>query len=408
MSTFTRIGNVIAHGLASTVITIGSIGVALPLAVNAQATALDTVEAPATKRATEPLSTEQLEQVREALGIDGNADEPFKLSVSGQVNRGVLFYDDGEDTGAIHVDNDNSSTRLRVLGDSTADEGIRVGTVIEVQFESNSTASVDQENRRNAGTDSFTQRKLEAFVVVPGVGSLTVGQGDTASNGTSERDLSATGVIGYSGVADLAGGLRFRVRNDGELTERTIGNSFSNLDGLSRDDRLRYDTPSIAGLTGSVSVIADERWDVAVRHEADFGGIETVAALSWADGGEDELDDRVNGSASALFDGGISVTLAGGRDRRDDRDPSFGYLKLGYQSALFAFGGTAISVDVYRGEDIDAAGDESDSVGFQLVQQFDRYSTDLYAGIRNYSLSASDGTDFDDVLATLVGARIKF
>ena len=44
-------------------------------------------------------------------GING-----VKLSISGQVNRGVLFADNGDDSEVFHVDNDNSSTRIRFIG----------------------------------------------------------------------------------------------------------------------------------------------------------------------------------------------------------------------------------------------------------------------------------------------------
>ena len=89
--------------------------------------------------------------------------DQVSLTVSGQVNRGVLVADDGDDTEVYFVDNDNSSTRIRLLGDARFNEDISVGSVIEVQFESNSTADVSQDNQRNAGDNNFTERKLEIF-----------------------------------------------------------------------------------------------------------------------------------------------------------------------------------------------------------------------------------------------------
>ncbi len=65
-----------------------------------------------------------------------------KLTISGQVNRGVLFADNGDDSEIFYVDNDNSSTRVRFIGAGKLDDDISVGTQIEVQFESNSTAAI--------------------------------------------------------------------------------------------------------------------------------------------------------------------------------------------------------------------------------------------------------------------------
>ena len=73
-------------------------------------------------------------------GHDGNgADDSIlsgssnvHLSLSGQVNRGVLFVDDGNQTEILHVDNDNSSTRFRLIGSADYNDDISIGSVIEV------------------------------------------------------------------------------------------------------------------------------------------------------------------------------------------------------------------------------------------------------------------------------------
>ncbi|MGI9420479.1 MAG: porin [Geminicoccaceae bacterium] len=336
--------------------------------------------------------------------------DQVRLTLSGQVNRGILVTDDGDNTDVFFVDNDNSSTRIRLIGDAKFNEDISVGSVIEVQFESNSTADVSQDDQRNVGANNFTERKLEIFADSKTYGRLWLGQGDTASNGTSEVDLSGTGVVGYSGVADFAGGIQFQ--EDGALSGVTIGDTFSNLDGLSRDDRLRYDTPVVSGAKLSASAIADDRFDVALRYARElFGAHEFEAAVAYAD--VDDDFDQVNGSASVLLGSilpGASATFAAGNRDFDEggrNDASFVYGKLGYQFAPFSIGDTAVAVDYYYGEDIDADGDESTSIGLIAVQNVDRIGTELYAGLRNHQLD-QDGTDFDDVNGVLVGARVKF
>lgn len=337
--------------------------------------------------------------------------DQVRLTVSGQVNRGVLVTDDGEDTEAFFVDNDNSSTRIRLLGDARLNDDITAGTVIEVQFESNSTAEVSQDNQRNVGANSFTERKLELFFDSETYGRIWVGQGDTASNGTSEQDLSGVAVVGYSGIADLAGGIQF-VDGAGNLSGVTIGDTFNNFDGLSRDDRVRYDTPSLHGAKLSGSVIADNRWDVAAIYSRTlFGAHDFQAAIAYADA-NDEFD-QVNGSASVLLGGplpGVNVTVAAGQRDFDEggrNNGNFVYGKVGYLFDPFSFGSTGLAVDYYYGEDVDADGDKSASIGLLAVQNVDRIGTELYAGARNYDLDR-DGENFDDVNALLVGARVKF
>ena len=339
-----------------------------------------------------------------------SGSDDVSLTVSGQVNRGILVTDDGDETDVFFVDNDNSSTRIRLLGDAKLNEDISVGSVIEVQFESNSTADVSQDNQRNAGDNNFTERKLEIFADSKAYGRLWLGQGDTASNGSSEVDLSGTGVIGYSGVADLAAGIQFQ--DGGVLSGVTIGDTFSNLDGLSRDDRVRYDTPVVSGAKLSASAIADDRWDVALRYARELlGAHEFEAAIAYAD--VDDNFDQISGSASLLLGGlvpGVNVTFGAGNQDFEENgrdDASFLYGKLGYQFAPFSIGETAFAVDYYYGEDIDQNGDESTSIGLVAVQNVDRIGTEVFAGLRNYELDRG-GADFDDVNGLLVGARVKF
>lgn len=336
--------------------------------------------------------------------------DQVSLTVSGQVNRGILVTDDGDETDVFFVDNDNSSTRIRLLGDARFNEDISAGSVIEVQFESNSTADVSQDNQRNVGANNFTERKLEIFADSKTYGRIWLGQGDTASNGTSEVDLSGTGVVGYSGIADLAGGIQFQ--EDGVLSGVTIGSTFSNLDGLSRDDRIRYDTPIISGAKLSASAIADDRWDVALRYARElFGAHEFEAAIAYAD--VDDDFDQVSGSVSVLLGDivpGANFTFAAGNQDSDiggENNANFLYGKVGYLFSPFSIGETALAIDYYYGEDIDANGDEAASIGVLAVQNIDRIGTELYAGLRNHELDR-DGEDFDDVQALLVGARLKF
>ncbi len=348
----------------------------------------------------------------ESAGVTSGTDS-IKLSVSGQVNRGVLYVDDGADDQFFHVDNDNSSTRLRFVGSGSFSEDISVGTIIEVQFESNSTANIKMNQDGATGDDNFTQRKLELYFDHKRFGRLWLGQGDTASNGTSEVDLSGTGVIGYSGIADMAGGIEFQ---DAGGAGPSIGTAFTNMDGLSRDDRLRYDTPNFAGFKLSGSLIENGAADVALRYNATFGGFELGSALAYAsnngrDQGPGDLGfTQINGSVSLLHDSGFNLTGAAGQRDPDDParndDPFFWYAKVGYKWGG-GIGGTAIAVDYTQADDVDEDNDEFTSYGIFLVQKVDKIATELYLGGRIHQLDRT-GRTFDDITAVMAGARVKF
>ncbi len=199
------------------------------------------------------------------------------LSISGQVNRMVFYADDGDQARWFHADNDKSSTRLRLVGKSALDGDWSAGTNIEVQFESNSTGDVTiRQNTAVAASNSFTERKLELWFANAQAGKLTLGQGPTASDGSVEEDLSGTTVITNASFADLGGSLAFRVSGTrGTSTGVTVGGLLSSQGGLSRDDRIRYDSPTLGGAKLSTSWVDGDEWDVALRY-----GINTVTVVN--------------------------------------------------------------------------------------------------------------------------------
>ncbi len=336
-----------------------------------------------------------------AEGLVESGEDDIRLSLSGQVNRGVLFADNGTDSEVFHVDNDNSSTRIRFVGEGDLNDDITVGTNIEVQFESNSTAAISFNQSGSSDTNNFTERKLELYFDSDQFGRVWLGQGDTASNSTSEVDLSGTSVVGYSGIADLAGGLEF---DNG----REIGDAFSNFDGLSRDDRLRYDTPNFGGFALSASAVESDEWDAALRFSGEIGGVRTAAAVAYADSNTFE---QINGSVSVLLSSGLNFTAAAGTQDLDAAgrgDPFFYYVKVGQRLDIFDIGQTRLAVDFTQADDVEADGEEFTSYGAFLVQNLDPVATELYLGVRNHALDLDSGSDPDDLIAVLAGARIKF
>lgn len=340
-----------------------------------------------------------------------SGNDKVSVKLYGQLNRGVLIADDGDSTKTYQVDNDNSSTRIGLLGSVAPDADWGVGTRFEVEFESNSSSAVNQDEQNGVGGDNFHERWVEIFVQSP-YGKLSLGQGDTASNNTSEVDLSGTTVAGYSDFNAVAGGMFFYDDNTKDISGTKPKDVFSNFDGLSRDDRIRYDTPEWNGLSLATSAISGGGGDVALfyTYKNDHFKLAAATAYSNPGGTSDTIDDTVNGSVSLLHSSGLNLTLAGGvRDLEDsDRDdPSFFYTKLGYRTSICKLGDTAFSIDYGSNDDVKVDGDEAESFGAQLVQYIDKWATEFYLSFRNYDLDR-DNTDYEDVNALLSGLRVKF
>ena len=345
--------------------------------------------------------------VAKAEHVMKSGTDVVEVKLYGQVNRALMYGDNGNDSELFHVDNDNSSTRLGLNGKAKINDNFSTGIKFEAEWQYNPSNGVSFEDPKVDG--DFSLRKFELFFDSKGFGKLTMGQGDTASNGTSEVDLSGTSVAGYSDVETWGGGLVFYEKT-ANASGPSVGSVFNNMDGHSRQDRLRYDSPSLAGFTLSGSAIENSQCDLAARYNGDFEGWKLKGAIAYSDDGDDSDNTWFNGSISVLLDMGINFTFAAGQIDRDpsDRDPAFYYFKLGYLTkAMTDLGKTAFSVDYTMNEDIASLNDEADEFGIQFVQKVDNWGTEFYASYRLFGLDRT-GANFDDVWTLAGGARIKF
>jgi len=340
-----------------------------------------------------------------------NAD----LELSGQINRAIVYADDETDSSTSFVDNDNSSSRFRIIGKHKMDS-LTFGTQIELELESNAsnTVVIGQDSPEN--DFSLKERKIEFFMDTA-AGRIWLGQGDTASNGTSEKDLSGTSMATYSEVQAWGGNMTLRQSNNPGTEEEPNGikvkDVMSNFDGFSRRDRLRYDTPKFGGLMLSASVMDGEAFDVAAHFDRKFGDNRIKAALAYGDPGDrfGDYDYQLNGSLSFLHSSGFNVTLqAGTREIDDDNDTTddnpIGYWgKLGYK-----FGNAAVSLDYGFYEDFLGGNDSSEAqvFGAFFVYKLKPLATEMYVGYRGYMLDDIGNTEYDDINMLIAGARVKF
>ena len=89
--------------------------------------------------------------------------QALEVKLSGQVNRAVMWADNGKDTSVLNVDNDNSSTRFSLTGSEQVNDSVTVGVVWENEFQSNASNNVDV-GQDDDGTSAFNDRKLKAFL----------------------------------------------------------------------------------------------------------------------------------------------------------------------------------------------------------------------------------------------------
>lgn len=360
--------------------------------------------------------------VAEAGSIsNGNGNS---VTISGQVNKAVMYFDDGKSEDTAIVDNDNSGTRFRILGSGKVNEAVSVGTALEIEFQDNAANSwsiADTNSNGGAGTDAFgqtnfNQRRAEAYIKHKQFGKVSIGQGPTASDGTAETSLSGAGMAAGGGFNFNDNGQVIRTANQADdvfTTANTWGTKQTNLDGLSRNDRVRYDTPTFAGFTVGASALSNGAADVAIRYGGKFGGVAVKAAASYVNTGASSAtaDSQWVISAAAEHESGINVRgQVGKRDNtvatRDDTQ--IWSVGLGYDASLTSMGATSFAVAYTSNEDVAANGDEMTMVDFGVVQHIKDAGTELYVGVTLLEFEDTSALNYEDATSIIAGTRIKF
>ncbi len=278
-------------------------------------------------------------------------------------------------------------------------------------MKSNASSRVSMNDDSDLKDVTFEERHMDIWVQK--WGTLRLGQGDTVSNGTAEVDLSGTAVAAYSSVSDVGGGFEFQKNGVTSTTPAgtvlRVGNTRSNFDGLSRKDRVRYDTPRWAGFFASASIEGNSRWDLAARYAGDFGLARFAAAAGWADFGtssdsrDGTRDWELSSSASVLFDFGLNFTASYGKIDQDAKDPWNLFGKVGYQFLKKH----AASIQYSRTKNLSGSGDKGDSLAVAYV--FTPWkSVEFYGSYFLHMLDLDQGSDPDDINMFMAGARVKF
>jgi predicted porin len=357
-----------------------------------------------------------------ALEIKSGNDK-VELQLKGHIARAVLIADDGQENKLLHVDNTNSESRVTLDGKVKADD-LTIGSTFELQWQANPSDKVSMEEESISG--EFKERIMEVYLDSKELGKFSLGRGDMSSDDSTEVDLSGTDLAGNSGVADVGGGFKFNDPNvsmpttdeNGEVVDKrlSVSNVFDNMDGLSRRNRVRYDTRKFAGFGLGISAGEKEMFDATLVYSGELAGTKLEGALAWSNLGSDKDYSQINGSASLLFPFGLNVTAAfGSRDLDEmpagDDEPLFMYGKIGYKcDKLLSLGSTAISLDygVYENVKHQDKGEEGTAYGLQLVQKISDWNTELYAAWRNYELEDHTGADYEDISLLMAGVRLKF
>jgi hypothetical protein len=348
-----------------------------------------------------------------------------EMSYDNNSGGSVLLY--GQINPAIQSVNDGGQTETNLV--DSAHSNTRVGVNVQQPFGDNNFAfkfetalgapSSDAHSQSNQPSWTWNRTKLRHIdlSLAGRYGTFSAGQGNMATDGVAQSDLSGTTLTTYVALNDTAGGFKFR-NSDGTLSDINISSLNSDFDG-SRKGRVRYDSPNFNGfgvavaygreiLSEAPNASKDDYYDIGVTYKRSYDSVQVAAAVGHSQRKRDagSTDKNTLGSVALLFGSGFNLTAAAGSQSNGG---NYAYGKVGYQANWFQSGSTSIAVDYYNGKDFNSGltDDKFQSYGLGVVQRIERYNVDGYLGFRNYDAKAT-GESYQKINSYLLGARWRF
>jgi len=329
------------------------------------------------------------------------------LKISGYVAKALMYADDGYSDALFITDGSTSRTRIRWVAKGTLNESVTAGAMIEMDIPlSNQRSAMTLGTPGTSGVESnqlttWGVRHQFVWVNHKKMGKISLGNTNTASNGKSETTFSGTNMVDTSVGANWGGGISFLDITNGtnlaSVSSVTVGTAFTNFDGRSRDDVLRYDTPRFAGLALATSYIAGGDWDLGADYRAKFGDVRVRVQAQYNNNSATSTTVRSSASfsATALHDSGVNGTWAYGN--RHGGDTSFYFLNIGYQAKILGIGGTNFAMGWNRTSDLVAGGGtDGDARGFSVAQIISPIGATMAFSYRNYAYDTNAAT-FEDI-----------
>ncbi len=348
-----------------------------------------------------------------------------KFSASGQINNVLSDIDNGNESALGFFGSSFSGTRIRFKGSEELDNGITIGGYNEWQMGGNllSTAAFQSNGEFGERSNSRANERHADISASGGFGKISLGQGNGASNGTADVDLSGTWRSDY--VAGQQCALANITFGNALMT---VGQPNASIDGESRNDRIRYDTPTLGEVfSAAVSVGNGGLTEVAGWLDMTFGSSQLSVAVGTSDT-DDQIQDTVSTtggltrertmvSASLLLGNGLNFTVSSNEQELsgDIDDNETEYFKVGYKTGKHAFS-VSVSEGSGLGQPVGSGLSNVESEGTAFAYNYQAASSlNLYAAIYDVevdddanAIAQGSAANAEDVDSLMFGAHLTW
>ncbi len=315
-----------------------------------------------------------------------------KVTLYGQINRAIRFANTGDNTEFTSVDNDGSSSRLGVRAVGKANANLTIGALHELEWQENARSGTGAPN--DGANTRVRARHVDLWLDHKNLGKLSMGHGSIAGDAGGLYDLSGVGyVYGFAGANGTDGTKADASVKVGEEAGDTVSTSATtgNARGFrpfnffgARENRIRYDTPSLMGARVSLSYNEAKSWSVGLNYAGAPPGVKSFTAL-FAAGYRDN-----DGAKTAwALSGGLKHNPSGfnvngsydtdGEENDDGVQNSQWGVTIGWSGKINDSGATSIGVGFNRSSD--GAEASANQYWLAINQSIDAAAADVYVGV---------------------------
>ena len=245
----------------------------------------------------------------------------MSLTITGQVHRMILFWDDGRSSDAYYgIDSTNSSSRFSFTGTAKVTPTVSVGFDITIEIEAGGTSSklsqFDEDGKLGAQINggfgaSFNASNVDAYfgdarraawwIEDTRLGRLTVGRYESAGAITT-IDLAGIGAGASASVILINGGFLLR-GGAGQFFGINWGNLGDPAANQGRTELIRWDSPTYQGFILSASIgEAGDYWGTMLRYANEFNGVRVAAGIGYENATDIQTAVGCVGIANIAFD----------------------------------------------------------------------------------------------------------
>lgn len=352
---------------------------------------------------------ERIAELEATTARKGN--RKVSLTISAEVSKALLFHNIDGLPGANKfrvIDNPNSGTKVRLAGEAKISASVKAGFLFEYGFDE---TRGDGLGPIGQFLISDAELRRSAIWLETAVGRVTVGKYNLSTDGIAEIDLSnanlASRMMSVEPIWSYLGIGAIPVV--GAALNPT---PFYDL----RAQIVRYDTPTLAGFTGSASwgggqtLTGDDLWDVALRYAGEFGGFKMAAGGGYrvekhsSIGADDQR--TISGSASVMH--ALSGLFLTGAYADQKNNLIYGDIRMwmvrgGIERKFMEIGATTAFIE-YGDHKLTTLNVSSDFWGAGVSQAIDAAAMDVFVSFRKYDI----GSGMLDAHVAMFGGRVRF